>query len=59
MIRNSCGEEKKETNRINEESGMGLSVTLKRLDLLYPGRYFLDKTRVNGYYEVKLQLKVK
>ena len=58
-IRNSCGEEKKETNRINEESGMGLSVTLKRLDLLYPGRYFLDKTRVNGYYEVKLQLKVK
>ena len=44
----------------NEEiPGIGEAVTLKRLELLYPGRYSLEKEKANGYYHVKLQLKIK
>jgi len=43
----------------SESPGIGLAVTLKRLDLLYPGKYTLEKTKENGYYQVKLQLKIK
>jgi hypothetical protein len=45
--------------RSGEIPGIGLSVTLKRLELLYPGKYTLEKTRVNGNYQIKLQLKIK
>jgi LytS/YehU family sensor histidine kinase len=44
---------------IKEGSGMGLAVTMKRLELLYPGNYSLETVRENGYYTVKLQLKIK
>jgi LytS/YehU family sensor histidine kinase len=44
---------------IKEGSGMGLAVTMKRLELLYPGNYSLETVRENGYYIVKLQLKIK
>lgn len=43
----------------NESPGIGLAVTLKRLELLYPGEYTLERTKENGYYQVKLQLKIK
>jgi len=44
---------------IKEGSGMGFAVTMKRLELLYPGNYSLETVRKNGYYTVKLQLKIK
>lgn len=43
----------------NEESGIGLAVTKKRLDLLYHGNYSLDIKLENGFYEAKLQLNIK
>lgn len=43
----------------NEVPGIGLAVTLKRLELLYPGKYSLEKTKENGFYQVKLQLRIK
>jgi two-component system, LytTR family, sensor kinase len=45
--------------RNNETPGIGLSLTIKRLELLYPGKYSLEKTSENGYYKVKLQLIIK
>ena len=45
--------------RSDEVPGIGLAVTLKRLELLYPGKYSLEKTKENGYYQVKLQLIIK
>jgi sensor histidine kinase YesM len=43
----------------DEVPGIGLAVTLKRLELLYPGNYSLEKTKENDYYQVKLQLNIK
>ena len=43
----------------DEVPGIGLTVTLKRLELLYPGKYSLEKAKENGYYQVKLQLIIK
>ncbi|QEC66375.1 hypothetical protein FRZ67_03305 [Panacibacter ginsenosidivorans] len=48
-------------NKIKDfkKTGIGISTTLKRLELLYPQKYVLDTKKVNGYYEVKLQLNLK
>lgn len=56
-VKNSCGDEINERDR-SEGSGIGFTNTLKRLELLYAGRYFLEKAKENGYYQVKLQLKL-
>lgn len=57
-VRNSYSDAASEYRR-NESPGIGLDVTLKRLELLYPGKYTLEKTKENGYYHIKLQLKIK
>ena len=57
-VRNSYSDAASEYSS-NESPGIGLAVTLKRLELLYPGKYTLEKTKENGYYHVKLQLKIK
>lgn len=57
-VKNSYTDETPE-NKSAEIPGIGLAVTLKRLELLYPGKYTLEKTKENGYYHVKLQLSIK
>jgi LytS/YehU family sensor histidine kinase len=57
VVRNSCSDKPIEEND-EEESGIGLAVTLKRLELLYPGNYSLHKIQENGFYEVTLQLQL-
>ncbi len=57
-IKNSIGENISNSN-ISESSGLGLSVALRRLDLLYPGEYELNQKRVEGFYLVELKLKIK
>jgi LytS/YehU family sensor histidine kinase len=57
-VRNSFSDAKAK-QKTAEDSGIGLAVTMKRLELLYPGRYSLDTSKENGYYTVKLQLKIK
>lgn len=39
-------------------SGIGLQNVVRRLDLLYPGKYGLDISRQNGKFKVRLQLPV-
>jgi two-component system, LytTR family, sensor kinase len=58
MVKNSYSDKTPE-NKSREVQGIGLSVTLKRLELIYPGKYTLEKIKENGYYQVKLQLKIK
>lgn len=55
IVGNSCSDKPVENNK-NEESGIGLDVTKKRLELLYPGRYSMEIKQENGSYEVTLQL---
>lgn len=42
-----------------DASGMGLTITKKRLGLLYPGSHSLETVVDKSYYMVKLQLKIK
>jgi LytS/YehU family sensor histidine kinase len=54
-VRNSCSDKPVEENS-EDESGIGLAVTTRRLELLYPGKYSLEKKQQLGFYEVTLQL---
>lgn len=54
VVRNSYSDNPEEKK--GDESGIGLAVTAKRLDLLYPGKYTLERKFENGFYEVTLQL---
>jgi sensor histidine kinase YesM len=47
-----------EERQSNVESGIGLAVTLRRLDLLYHGKYLLENSKQNNYYQIKLQLRI-
>ena len=58
-IKNTCGAFSNENNIISENSGLGLTNTIKRLKLLYPNEYFLKENKEDGYYKVMLQLKIK
>ena len=42
-----------------EHSGLGLSVTQKRLDLLYGNKYSLQTFAEQGYYTTCLKIKTK
>lgn len=58
VVRNSCSDKPAEKDK-EGETGIGLAVTLKRLELLYGGNYSLDKIQENGFYQVSLQLYLK
>jgi len=47
-----------EERQSNVDSGIGLAVTLRRLDLLYHGKYLLENSKQNNYYQIKLQLRI-
>jgi Histidine kinase len=56
-IRNSYYQASDSQTLLKESSGVGLSHTIKRLDLIYGNNYFYDAKRENGIYTVDLRLK--
>jgi sensor histidine kinase YesM len=59
LVSNSYGQEKSDNNLLNENSGLGLANTIKRLDLLYGNDYRLKQHTENGSYYTELNLKIK
>lgn len=57
-IKNNMSDEAKTVTSI-EHSGIGLSVTKKRLDLLYGNKYSLHAFSANGFYTTYLKIKTK
>ena len=57
-VENSCADNN-DGRKSDEDSGIGLAVALKRLDLLYLGKYSLENSKENNYYQIKLQLRIK
>jgi hypothetical protein len=58
QVTNSYHAEKNADNVINENSGLGLINTIKRLDLLYENDYELKRKEENGQYRIDLRLKL-
>jgi sensor histidine kinase YesM len=58
QVSNSYGEQSKD-DLLNENSGLGLANTIKRLDLLYDNEYSLKQYVENGCYHIELDLKIK
>ena len=58
VVRNSISGEAKTPNAM-DNSGIGLSVTKKRLELLYQDKYALQILNEEGFYEVILKIKTK
>jgi two-component system LytT family sensor kinase len=58
-ITNSCGQENSTNLSLDENSGVGLTNTIRRLELLYPNEHKLEHYREENRYHVHLQLKKK
>lgn len=56
MVRNSFSEQANDESVVNEHSGIGLSNTVRRLDLLYGKKYKLDQKINGGFYTINLTL---
>ncbi len=59
IVKNNMPGEEKQTAPMNNSFGIGLSVTKKRLELLYQNKYSLETSGENGFYETNLKIKVK
>ncbi|MCW3119301.1 MAG: hypothetical protein JWM28_3383, partial [Chitinophagaceae bacterium] len=59
MIDNTCGEEISRNQYLENNTGVGLSNAIRRLELLYPGEYTFKNYRADNLYHVMLELKVK
>ncbi len=57
-VSNSQGINIEERKNGKDQPGLGLTNTIKRLDLLYPGRYTLEQQSNEKTYQVELRLKV-
>lgn len=55
VVKNSCSDKPVEENK-DGLPGIGMAVTKKRLELLYPGKYSLEIMHENGFYVVEFQL---
>lgn len=58
-IRNTFDPHQKMGNEMNRHSGLGMDNVMKRLQLLYPGMHELAIDTQEGWYEVRLQLRMK
>jgi LytS/YehU family sensor histidine kinase len=58
-VKNSHGNTESKTNKLRNDSGLGLANAMKRLQLLYAGDFELAIDDTNGIYSVMLQLKAK
>jgi len=56
-VDNSFAEDNGDDDIMAESSGLGLSNTIKRLQLLYGNNYELKRNAENGLYHVALRLK--
>jgi LytS/YehU family sensor histidine kinase len=56
-ILNSHSEKSSQKKNISEASGQGLPNTIRRLELLYPGKYSLMQEGGTNQYYVELKLK--
>jgi LytS/YehU family sensor histidine kinase len=59
VVKNNISSDLMPTSPMNNSSGIGLSVTTKRLELLYHNKYTLKTSRKDGLYEINLKIKVK
>lgn len=58
-VSNSYQSENQSDQLLNEESGVGLANTLRRLDLVYGTDYELKQEAANDVYTVELRVKIK
>ncbi|MVM33684.1 GHKL domain-containing protein [Spirosoma sp. HMF4905] len=58
-VSNSYQSENQNDQFLNEESGVGLANTLRRLELLYGSDYSLRQEAANDVYTVELRIKIK
>lgn len=58
VVKNNISDEAKTQTDI-DNSGIGLSVTKKRLELLYRDKYSLQTSSEEGFYEIILKIKAK
>ncbi|GAB4038473.1 sensor histidine kinase [Spirosoma gilvum] len=58
-VGNSYQSENQSDQLLNEESGVGLANTLRRLDLVYGTDYELKQEAANNVYTVELRVKIK
>ena len=59
VVKNNTPNDREPIAHIFKSSGMGLSVTKKRLELLYKNKYFLETSCKKDFYEIYLKIKVK
>lgn len=59
VVKNNVPGDRESTSGINSASGIGLTVTKKRLELLYPNQHTLEISSDNCFYEIKLKIKTK
>lgn len=57
-VSNSFGQVSRDNEVVNRHSGLGLTNTKKRLDLLYNDNYMLNQTIENQVYQVELLLPI-
>ena len=55
----SCSNTINEHKRSDTASGMGLELTKKRLDLLFPGTHVLTIREVDNEFHVNLEIQIK
>jgi sensor histidine kinase YesM len=59
VVKNSVPDEPGSPGGITNACGIGLSVTKKRLELLYPNKHTLEISSDKCFYEIKLKIKTK
>jgi len=58
-VSNSCDYDKWLSNELEKKTGIGVTNTVRRLDLLYPDEYKLEYRMEKNIYYLNLELKVK
>jgi len=59
VVKNNMPGDTEQMTHINNSFGIGLSVTKKRLELLYTNKYSMKISSEEGFYQINLKIKVK
>ncbi len=57
VVKNNKSSDMELMNHINDSSGIGLSVTKRRLELLYKNKYSIKISSEEGFYQINLKIK--